>query len=424
MFFEQAFISHNNISESCIYLNTKQVWKINDFELALNFADLNRDNLRAIYEFKSKNAVTPEEELAILIASSTNVLASNKNKYDLDVIYKEHPHSIDAYAWAMLVFNLISARRTTKQPNGANGTSETTGKNNATFYQIEHKESTTSITSIIDNEENDDRYCLEELEKFLNKDPAQRPTLSYALNMSLFELYNNSLSNSMNSSFNEYVGNNLNEVATSGESAAASHFDPFKIDDLDKLEAQWPRLVSYLTNLTQSSEQNQTSEASPAKTLLKKSRDHMLNEKLVDFLLSPFMFFSEKVTKFIFPSVFIPKGELKINDKSRFDYLKVFMLSNSTTSHFNLVNNEDGVSGEENHSHLEPFMDVDKYKVFVLPRILNLFSMHSTQIRLVLLEYFPFYITFVNDLDTLKYEILPEVILSLCVRPLIAFFLI
>ena len=61
---------------------------------------------------------------------------------------------------------------------------------------------------------------------------------------------------------------------------------------------------------------------------------------------------------------------------------------------------------------LEPFMDLDKYKAFVLPRIINLFSMHSTQIRLVLLEYFPFYITLVNDSDTLRYEILPEVRIS------------
>ncbi len=393
--FFKAFISHNNINESCIYLNTKQVWKINDFELALNFSDLNRENLKAIYEFKSKNAVTPEEELAILIASSTNVLGSgaNKNKYDLDVIYKEHPHSIDSYAWAMLVFNLISTRQKDSKPNGNSSTIDR--KYNSVFYHMEHKESTTSITSIIDNEENEDRYCLEELEKFLNKDPAMRPTLSYALNMSLFELYNNSASNSMNSSFNEHVGNNnFNESA--GET---NHFDPFRINDLEKLEKEWPRLVSYLTSLTQSESIN---ESSPTKSSIKKVRDHVLNEKLIDFLLSPFMFFSEKVSKFIFPSVFIPKGELNMNNKSRFDYLKMFMLSNTNQAVL-------ATESDENRIHLEPFMDTEKYKVFVLPRILNLFSMHSIQIRLVLLEYFPFYITLVNDVDTLKYEILPEV---------------
>jgi hypothetical protein len=427
---KKAFISHNNINTSCIYLNTKQVWKLNDFELALNFADLNRENLRAIYEFKNKNAVTPEEELSIIRFSSTNGLSgggggSSANKYDLDVVYKEHPHAIDSYAWAMLVFNLITAPVDTATA-GTGVTND--GKNNTIFYHMQHKQSSLSITSIIDNEEHEDKYCLEELEKFLNKDPALRPTFSYALNMNLFDLYNNSTANSMNSSFNEYL--NCNETTTAAAIAEAvapgtvqningttAHFDPFKIDNLDALEANWSKLVNYLMNLTQSESTSSSSSTatSPAKTAAapgllsqKKTREHLLNEKLVDLLLSPFMFFSEKVTKNIFPSVFIPKGELRINNKRSFDYLKNFMLSNGSDA----VAATATAAANENtngHRHLEPFMDLSKYKVFVLPRILNLFSMHSTQIRLVLLEYFPFYITLVNDLDTLKYEILPEV---------------
>lgn len=72
----KVLISHNNISESSIYLNSKQTWKLSDFELALSFSDLNTTNLKSIHEFKSKNSITPEEE-------------GNLFKIDLDQVYKK-----------------------------------------------------------------------------------------------------------------------------------------------------------------------------------------------------------------------------------------------------------------------------------------------------------------------------------------------
>ena len=62
---------------------------------------------------------------------------------------------------------------------------------------------------------------------------------------------------------------------------------------------------------------------------------------------------------------------------------------------------------------IEPFMDMSKYRTFVIPRVLNLMSMHSVQVRMVLLEYFPFYCGMINDLESLRYEVLPEMLLGL-----------
>lgn len=45
----------NNLSISA------KVWKLSDFELALAFADMTRDNLRQIFEFRHKDSLTPEE---------------------------------------------------------------------------------------------------------------------------------------------------------------------------------------------------------------------------------------------------------------------------------------------------------------------------------------------------------------------------
>lgn len=97
---EKTQTSHNNLSESCIYVNCKQVWKLNDFELALGFSHLTKDNLREIYELKQKNAITPEEEI--------NFKEPNQTKLDLNKLYQEAPHSIDAYGWAITILNLLS----------------------------------------------------------------------------------------------------------------------------------------------------------------------------------------------------------------------------------------------------------------------------------------------------------------------------
>ena len=94
---EKAQMSHNNISESSIYVNCKQVWKLNDFELALSFGNLNKENLKEIYSFENKNAITPEEEINY----------KNPNKLDLNRVFQQVPHSIDAYGWAITILNLL-----------------------------------------------------------------------------------------------------------------------------------------------------------------------------------------------------------------------------------------------------------------------------------------------------------------------------
>lgn len=58
---DKAAISHNNVNENSVYLNGKQVWKLSDFELALAFTDLNKENLRQLFEFRHKESLTPEE---------------------------------------------------------------------------------------------------------------------------------------------------------------------------------------------------------------------------------------------------------------------------------------------------------------------------------------------------------------------------
>lgn len=101
---DKAKMSHNNLTESCIYVNCKQVWKLNDFELALSFDKLNAENLRDIYEFKQKNAITPEEE-----ANFKNNISANK--FDLNNVYKQAPHSIDAYGWALTILNILPSNK-------------------------------------------------------------------------------------------------------------------------------------------------------------------------------------------------------------------------------------------------------------------------------------------------------------------------
>ena len=196
---------------------------------------------------------------------------------------------------------------------------------------------------------------------YLSTDPRERPSLSSALEIKLFDLY---------------------KTNTDENSSEAQLF---KIDNLEDLEKNFTKLMEYLEHVEPS----------------------MVNEKLIDFLLAPFMFFSERVRKQIFPLLFIPKefyiGEENFQSKIDFKnfYFSIFQkfvgdkcIENEMTM---------GIS-------IEPFMDLVKYKTFVIPRVLNLMTMHSTQIRLVLLEYFPFYISYVNDNESLHYEILPEVI--------------
>lgn len=249
--------------------------------------------------------------------------------------------------------------------------------------------STSSTSNIIENLYQNEENSLDQLEIFLSKDPSQRPTLKSALNLSIFDLCKDlTLNNSVQSGVNEFNEEELN----SSNQETCTIFDPFKLNNLNDLDQHWYKLVEYLGNLT-------SSENEFKKSNKKKSNNFVINEKLIDFLLSPHMFFSDKIKEHIFPSVFIPKEEFSNSSSVN----QFYLFKNYFSSKFPEKINE---SSEQ----LKPFIDLDKYKAFVLPRILNLFSMHSVQIRLVLLDYFPFYISLINDQDTLKYEILPEVI--------------
>jgi serine/threonine protein kinase len=101
---DKAQISHNNLNESCVYINGKGEWKLGNFELSLAFSRLTHQNLKQIYDLKSKNSITPEEELLI-------VTDNNNSEIGFDLVLKQSPHSLDAYAWAMLMASLLPSRR-------------------------------------------------------------------------------------------------------------------------------------------------------------------------------------------------------------------------------------------------------------------------------------------------------------------------
>ena len=189
----------------------------------------------------------------------------------------------------------------------------------------------------------------EQLETFLSKEPSQRPTFHAALNLKLFDYNKQTLSTTQSSS---------NSCVT----AVKPSFDPYQITSLDDLETNYSQLVDYLASLTD---------------------ECLVNEKLIDFLLSPLMFFSNKVRKNIFPSLFIPKD---VSSSPIIDSFYSYSLNLS----------------KETTAKLKPFLSLNNYKAFIIPRVLSLFSIHSTQIRLGLLEFFPFYAPHINDNDTLK----------------------
>ncbi|CAF1012299.1 unnamed protein product [Brachionus calyciflorus] len=315
---EKVNVSHNNLSVISINLNAKQTWKLNNFELSLPFTDLNKNNLKLIYEFQDKNSITPEEEL----------LSKDLCTLDLDLILKQHPYCLDSYAWAMLIVKLLYP-----------------------------KNKMNSRTSIID-EDDDEDFSLED---YLSNDPAKRPSIKQGLELNLFNLCKS-----------------LEKINTDDQ------FDPFKLQNLNDFEANYENLLNYVKNVAKMDAKN---------------RKKILNENLIDFLLSPIMFFSARIRENILPCVLIP-SELK--DKYLINNFYMFKNWN--------VNK---IVKLEESCQLEPLIDLDKYKAFVLPRILSLFTMRSLQIRLVLLEFFPFYIGLINDMDSLKFEILPELLIGL-----------
>jgi hypothetical protein len=106
------------------------------------------------------------------------------------------------------------------------------------------------------------------------------------------------------------------------------------------------------------------------------------------------MFFSDKVRKTIFPSLLIPKD---VSSSSIIDSFYSYSLNLS----------------KETNCKLKPFLSLNNYKAFIIPRVLTLFSIHSTQIRIGLLEFFPFYAPHINDNDTLKVSNYTNIIFNL-----------
>ncbi|RNA06863.1 hypothetical protein BpHYR1_012605, partial [Brachionus plicatilis] len=212
-----------------------------------------------------------------------------------------------------------------------------------------------SQTNIIDDEDED---C--SLEDYLSHDPRKRPSIKAAIELQCFDVCKNSHSG-----------------------AGQDQFDPLKIQNLNDLEASYDSLMEHLRDVCQ---------------MEARMRKKVLNENLIDFLVSPIMFFSSRIRQNLLPSVLIPSelGEKKMVNN--------FYLYKNWNLNKELKCDEVG---------MQPLFDLDKYKAFVLPRILSLFTMRSLQIRVVLLEFFPFYIHLINDTDTLKYEILPELLIGL-----------
>lgn len=243
-----------------------------------------------------------------------------------------------------------------------------------------------------------------QLEPFMSKEASKRPTMGMALQLALFELHR----------------------------FTPTGFDPFRLESLNDVEQNWPQLISYLNEIA--SHENGKSAANGGSRLLSSSKKSssssstnnnpskhpcllLVNEKLIDVLLKPFMFFSERVRSDIFPAILLPKSPAfnkpsVLNIDHMLLQMKEMNKATTLTGDDGKKKRDDPNVSSSSSSRLEPFLDVDKYKAFVLPRILSLFSMRSTQIRIVLLQYFPFYVPFITDQDTLKYEILPEVYLS------------
>jgi hypothetical protein len=329
-----------------------------------------------------------------------------------------------------------------------------------------------------------EQHSLDELELYLSKRPAERPTFKSAVNLRLFDLYKCFSDNLSTISLNgddsllltRRVDDSDSSLKQDDTGQQQQPLDTLKsINSLEELEAEWSKVVDYLEAIVGASKQPQSQPQSQLQ-----QQQLVVTEKLVELLLRPFMFYSSRVRQVIFPSVFIPREEYakletagghsamstattaaatmmstthhKSTHKAsvgfnlkHFFHTKLLLLLKSSPSAsasasssvvgtggyqslnggaITAVNEADNQAAQHQqplkhspppagHCSLEPFIDLDKYKAFVLPRILNLFSMHIAPVRLVLLEYFPFYIYLINDTDTLKYELLPELLLGL-----------
>ena len=311
-------LSHNNVGLDCVYLSSKQqAWKLNDFELAIRFDELSAHSVRAIREFKSQQALTPEEQSLGAAVNEQTV-----DDEQMSVTLRQFPHAIDAYGWCMLV------RSVNREHATAAAAAVSLSKHSVPC--ITKTQSTMNMMDDVDEAaslgDNDDA-----MDAYVSWNACLRPTLSSALNLRLFDAYRNnavapssssssssspsppsSSSSSSSSSGNKQSKQTTKQFSTSSMSPAAhwhkvpgddeedtesattpaAAFDPYRLSNLDELEASWPQLVKYLEEKT-----NMTANVG--------NKAWTVDEKIVDLLLSPFMFFSSAVRTHILPNVLI-----------------------------------------------------------------------------------------------------------------------
>ena len=298
-------MSHNNICERNLFINTKFIWKLNGFELSSSFQNTKKDWILAIKPFKAAN-LTPEEE-------------SEK----LDYLDKgQAPYSLDVYSWA-LMFNeiLLNSQQTSNDAN-----------------------------------DSDCKF----LKSCLETNAEMRPRIDAALDLNLFK--SSKIHTSINNT-NQTEHNKARKKLLDEQMSLIEEFNSNEKFNNEKENECADKLVAYLKDLSEKIDKNE------------KNYEFLVNENFINFLLQPFMFFSEKIRKFILPAILIPKST-----------------------------NESGGSRVE----LNSFINENKYTAYVLPHILSLFLLKILIVRLVLLDYFQHYIYFIKNTDTLRHEILPE----------------
>ena len=289
----KAQISHNNICESNIYINTMMTWKLGGMELSADFSELTVDKFRKLKRLKSADCILPEEESS-----------DSQERLSLLFASRSHLHAIDAYCWALMLSNMLS-----------------------------------SCAGELNGDAN--------FEKFLSLDPTERPQMSVALTLSMFKPSRSD--NTAEKSRNLFTLSNL-----------------FRFKSDTEIDAFLQQVVNEFFELIAS------------------GNDEFIDEKMIEFLLSPYMFFFDRMREQVLPLILTPKSHV------------------ATKVGKNLTLTQSA-------SAAKIFIGDEKYKTYVLPRVLNLFRMRSFVIRATLLEYFHAYLPFIQNLDALRYEILPEV---------------
>ena len=243
-------------------------------------------------------------------------LAPEEESENLDHLDKGFNYTLDVYSWAIMFNELLLLSSSNGGPSRI-------------------------------NDENDCLY----LKNCLDTNPIKRPRIDAALDLSLFKtskLVTSSNQNDQNKDRMQLIDEQLKLISEFNSNEKFNQEN----ECIDKL-------VAYIRELSDKLDKNE------------QNYEFLVNENFVNFLLQPFMFFSETIRKTILPSILIPKT----------------ITNGKITS---------------------SFINENKYTAYVLPHILSLFLLKILNVRLVLLDYFQYFIYFIKNNDTLRYEILPE----------------